>query len=342
MNRKTTQGSWGMATVEARTPILQSCGRCWNKKTEDLRQELDDDFALQRDKITRKLDSDLHSLRDELEGKHEALCESLIHEEAQRTRHENAAALEDISLQFQQTKDRITREAKRMYDEKSEQAEQINAKLRAEKELAIEKMEFAHRLQVQELTADHDTDRESIEKSIQSRGSDVVKERTAEISRRLQAKVDAVYEECKQSIENALSDACRDVAVAKHRQFEEDMATLEAAQQKESETQLQARLDFEQRLESIKKDRHQTLVRLKQEHRQEIEALLKGQDEAMQTFWSDVERVFVDLQTSMAGQNGEASETLGHEIVATREEKPELGGVASPLHMSALRSSSSS
>ena len=145
------------------------------QKTEDLRQELDDDFALQRDKITRKLDSDLHSLRDELEGKHEALCESLIHEEAQRTRHENAAALEDISLQFQvhdnvcrfflffpyeectflfdigtsacpslffcldvswkQTKDRITREAKRMYDEKSEQAEQINAKLRAEKEV---------------------------------------------------------------------------------------------------------------------------------------------------------------------------------------------------------------
>lgn len=34
-----------------------------------------------------------------------------------------------------QTKDRITREAKRMYDEKSEQAEQINAKLLAEKEV---------------------------------------------------------------------------------------------------------------------------------------------------------------------------------------------------------------
>lgn len=63
----------------------------------------------------------------------------------------------------------------------------------------------------------------------------------------------------------------------------------------------------------------------------------------MQSFWSDIERVFVDLQTSMAGlQNGEAPpEAVGHEIVAASEEKPESGGLASPLHMSALRISSS-
>ena len=62
----------------------------------------------------------------------------------------------------------------------------------------------------------------------------------------------------------------------------------------------------------------------------------------MQFFWSDIERVFVDLQTSMAGQqNGEAPETVGHEIVAASEENPESGVLASPLHMSALRISSS-
>jgi hypothetical protein len=71
------------------------------QKTTALQRELDDEYVSQRRHIAGKLDSDLAGLRDELESKHGAICAALLREEAQRIHGENAAALEEISAQFQ-------------------------------------------------------------------------------------------------------------------------------------------------------------------------------------------------------------------------------------------------
>ena len=71
------------------------------QKATALQRELDDEFISHRRQIAGKLESDLASLRDELESKHEAICAALLQEEAQRINGENAAALEEISAQFQ-------------------------------------------------------------------------------------------------------------------------------------------------------------------------------------------------------------------------------------------------
>jgi len=120
--------------------------------SEELDADLEEDLRKQKQNIASKLEDDLDNLREDLRRRHASVQQELLEEESQRIRQENAAALEEISVQFQETKDRITKDAKKMYDEKSEQASLINAKLLQEKERAVEKLEFSHRLQVKELT----------------------------------------------------------------------------------------------------------------------------------------------------------------------------------------------